>query len=913
MKFQTLMNPSEPDTETIHSTFDILALMSDRESPSSPQTRKPRPFLFCIISFIYSISMLLLVFDIISLSSVIPSDYISLRGTPPAKRAVVFIADGTKADSIFGFNSSGMPTAPFLRNIIQTKGSFGVSYAGLPTETRSCVTVLLAGHFLEFQEIFELYFYEKTSTDHILNESNWAWSFGSPEIIHIYQSSKKPPNIEIEPYDNLNMSNKYAESQRVFEQFYDLFERAKEDKDLAHRLRQQRNTISVHLVGVDTSGHTKGAQDPDYFDQITFIDQGIEKAVKIIEEFFGDKDTVYLLSSDHGMKDTFSHFGDNIENIRIPFIAWGAGITGPEPEEKFGETHDEYSRPWKLEGIKRKDVLQSDLAITVASLIGIPVPVNSEGRMPIDYLQTNHMKAEAGLLNSRQICSQYRNREKAWHKDSYTAMFFDYASEKAISRISEVENHIANSEYKKAIELNNELIHKCEGGIKDLKQTGRNGYIAIMVFGCASWLAYCIRELFTTGSVDKTNQPIYKMLWAVSSGALLIYLILRNSPWHAYLYIVLPLFFSYKAWLSSNEILNSLKCRLVKIFWTVIFVGVLDSLAIIFQRKKPYLLLVFVAWSVLAVIQYRLSKKNLVLWATATTLMAYFLTYNYIDTRNYLWLTTGWVFLVGLNIAGLNYFGKRSETKLMALILGYTVLAGPIVALSDFSIRARDSIGSSFYNFFNLLSIPMAFGFPLLVRFCYKSEIMIQFYILFASMGPYFLIESYSFEVFFYCLFGIYLYIWLSQESPYGYDNGTLTRAAIFMIGFQILYQVGYVGFGNTVTLDSFILDVGFRLVDKFSPIRMGIFLILKFAIPFILLSYVFQRMAKMLFSEISPWMVHVTALAFAGVEVLAMIWPQTVDYKHPKLSLSYPIMAVGIYMLNIVLSLWGNVITKHE
>ena len=66
----------------------------------------------------------------------------------PANRLVLFIADGLRADKFFQ-TSKEFPKsrAPFLRNIIENKGSFGVSHSRVPTETRPGHVAVIAGFF----------------------------------------------------------------------------------------------------------------------------------------------------------------------------------------------------------------------------------------------------------------------------------------------------------------------------------------------------------------------------------------------------------------------------------------------------------------------------------------------------------------------------------------------------------------------------------------------------------------------------------------------------------------------------------------------------------------------------------------------------------------------------------------------
>lgn len=81
--------------------------------------------------------------------------------------------------------------------------------------------------------------------------------------------------------------------------------------------------------------------------------------------------------------------------------------------------HDEYSSKWGLSTLQRDDILQADIAPLMAHLIGIDIPVNSVGELPLSYLNANgSTKAEAAFTNARQILEQLRV------KHSKTAFIF---------------------------------------------------------------------------------------------------------------------------------------------------------------------------------------------------------------------------------------------------------------------------------------------------------------------------------------------------------------------------------------------------------------------------------------------------------------------------------------------------------
>lgn len=104
------------------------------------------------------------------------------------------------------------------------------------------------------------------------------------------------------------------------------------------------------------------------------------------------------------------------DNTRTPLIAWGSGIRGPLPDG-LPSSHDEYSQPWGLSGLLRRDVEQADIASLMAALIGTDWPVNSVGVLPdvdpslpgyLDFTNGAEGLARAALVNAKVILEQYR-------------------------------------------------------------------------------------------------------------------------------------------------------------------------------------------------------------------------------------------------------------------------------------------------------------------------------------------------------------------------------------------------------------------------------------------------------------------------------------------------------------------------
>ena len=82
------------------------------------------------------------------------------------------------------------------------------------------------------------------------------------------------------------------------------------------------------------------------------------------------------------------------------------------------------SLEWNLSDVIRKDVAQADIANLMAALIGVPFPMNSVGRVPIEYIDADaSTRVQMMRANAMQVLEQYRVKERQM-RDTTLALFF---------------------------------------------------------------------------------------------------------------------------------------------------------------------------------------------------------------------------------------------------------------------------------------------------------------------------------------------------------------------------------------------------------------------------------------------------------------------------------------------------------
>lgn len=129
-------------------------------------------------------------------------------------------------------------------------------------------------------------------------------------------------------------------------------------QDVVHYLRFHRpDLLFVHLPDPDIAGHSAGWMTTPYRWAVRRADAAVEQIRRAAARRFGD-DFVMIVTADHGGRGR-DHGTDALEDVRIPWIAWGSVV-----------------RPGELPfGIRTMDT-----AATALWLLGVPVPARWEGR-----------------------------------------------------------------------------------------------------------------------------------------------------------------------------------------------------------------------------------------------------------------------------------------------------------------------------------------------------------------------------------------------------------------------------------------------------------------------------------------------------------------------------------------------------
>lgn len=361
----------------------------------------------------------------------------------------------------------------------------------------------------------------------------------------------------------------------VFDRVKQLFKDAETDEVLNAQLRQDKLVFFLHLLGLDTSGHAYRPYSKEYLRNIQIVDQGVKEITETMEQFYGDGETAYIFTADHGMSDWGSHGDGHPDNTRTPLIAWGSGVAKPVTVRKGKAPghEDGFSHDWHLDHVKRHDVAQADVAALMAYLAGLDFPVNSVGELPLSFLNANDdEKSKALLTNAKEILEMYhvKEREKMATVLQYKP-YPGFADDKnnVEARLALIEQIINKRSSKQAIERTDELIQLGLRGLRYLQTYDWLFLRTLVTAGYAGWVAFA----FTTavdvhmldGTIEASRPTASIMIFSSILVGLFSLLFVQSSPLTYYAYAFFPVMFWEEVFARRNAIFES-KRRIVAQF-----------------------------------------------------------------------------------------------------------------------------------------------------------------------------------------------------------------------------------------------------------------------------------------------------------------------------------------------------------
>lgn len=446
-------------------------------------------------------------------------------------------------------------------------GTFGVSHTRVPTESRPGHVALIAGLYEDVSAVTTGWKLNPVDFDSVFNRSRHTWSWGSPDILPMFEQGAVPGRVDADSYgaDFEDFSaDATALDYWVFDRVKALFAEAGRDETVRAELKREKNVFFLHLLGLDTSGHAYRPYSKEYLNNLKVVDKGVQEITELIDEFYGhDGRTAFVFTADHGMSDWGSHGDGHPDNTRTPLIAWGSGVARPEIylEDTPAPGHDAYSADWGLDVVRRHDVAQADVAALMAYLVGLEFPANSVGELPLSYLSADiKEKAEAYLVNAQTILEQYRVKE-----EQKKASELRYRPYKALSeghtaeqRVGDIRKLIAAGRYEEAIEETAVLIKIGLQGLRYLQTYDWLFLRALITVGYLGWIAYALTTVLDLHVLHSRVKPertgAATAVFAAVLAALYGSFVASKSPGMYYLYAIFPVFFWEEVYARRNSL-----------------------------------------------------------------------------------------------------------------------------------------------------------------------------------------------------------------------------------------------------------------------------------------------------------------------------------------------------------------------
>uniref|UniRef100_A0A8I6B1A6 GPI ethanolamine phosphate transferase 1 n=1 Tax=Rattus norvegicus TaxID=10116 RepID=A0A8I6B1A6_RAT len=778
---------------------------------------------------------------------------------PPAKRLVLFVADGLRADALYELDEDGNSRAPFIRNVIMHEGSWGVSHTRVPTESRPGHVALIAGFYEDVSAVAKGWKENPVEFDSLFNESKYTWSWGSPDILPMFAKGASGDHVYTYSYDAQREDFGAHDATKldtwVFDKVKDFFDAARNNQSLFSIVNEEKVVFFLHLLGIDTNGHAHRPSSREYKDNIKKVDDGVKEIVSIFKHFYEDDGkTAFIFTSDHGMTDWGSHGAGHPSETLTPFVTWGAGIKFPQ---------------------------NADIAPLMASLIGVPFPLNSVGILPVGYLNnTGLFKAESMFTNAVQILEQFKVKMTQKKEATLPFLFTPFkllSDSQQLDILRKARSYIKQEKFDDVVSLCEELIDLALRGLSYYHTYDRLFLGISVAVGFVGWTSYASLLIIKShsdiprGTRREGKKPHHLLPCSFIVAGVLVacFLMIQACPWTYYVYCLLPVPIWY-AVLKEREVIQALVESLLAfplsrfVAYLLVFTLGIEVLVLSFFYRYMLTagLIVFAGWPFLTQLWTR-AKITCLSWAFFSLLLAVFPLMPVVGRKPDLSLVYPGAVLVFqlhpsfpqhcLSILVVCHFPCLSFQVLSTVLSMYVVYSTHHSLLKKEGLPLLNQI-VSWATLASSLVVPLLSPTALWQRLTS---------ILLSLMSTYLLLST-GYEALFPLVLSCLMFVWIHVEQETLQQSGVSCkqklasiqftyntditqfrqlclddiRRAFFLVFFLL---TAFFGTGNIASINSFDLASVYCFLTVFSPFMMGALMMWKILIPFVLVMCAFE------------------------------------------------------------------------
>ncbi|GAA5922242.1 mannose-ethanolamine phosphotransferase MCD4 [Sporobolomyces koalae] len=889
-----------------------------------------------LLSFVYHVVFLNSIFDIYFQSPVtqVPARYAVEPDTSSpttggqrqglAKRVVLIVGDGLRADRLFQLysnppfpHSDPLPAqlpsqehhlivdpitgeesttpAPFLRNLIQTgQAQWGISHTRVPTESRPGHVALIGGMYEDVSAVTRGWTTNPVSFDSVLNQSTHAFTFGSPDILPMFARGDNVVKGKVREWS-------YDEDQEdftrdavgldlwVLDQLETLLKNATTSSQLDHDLRQEGTVFFLHLLGLDTTGHSYRPFGPEYHRNIRVVDHVVEQTTRLLQDFYhDDQETAFVFTADHGMSSLGNHGDGHPDNTRTPLVAWGKGIRQRSDWEE-PENHDAYSKDWGLPGVRR-DVEQADVAPLMSVLAGLAIPANSAGRIPLEYLDASpSFRARAAFTNAKQLLAEAEAKSELKRQHTLSFRPFPELLDSTVDNSMSSKSHqevirslIDQGNYREAEKHCVELLDVALRASAYFQKYDWFLLRSIVTLGYLGFMLYVARYILeqhvlspltsTSPALSSVASRICRKIPLLAFLLTVAKFVLESAPltyslytffafyfWHTIFADPSPFFRLYRSDASSA---NGTKAKVYEtIAYALLTLLALEGIAYGYSdRRALAVLAVGMGWGWPRVGRVAKLRSTSLLWSwrTVMSLLAVFPLLPVEKGEDLRLISAGAFLLQLLGTAAAwkttkdkSPGSKRARTFIL-LEMTLVIACNTVTCTSARSLQLKKGL-PTLNQYLGWAILIVSTLLPILHGRTQGQSPLTRLCVLLLAFGPAFVILSLSYEALFYCVFSCALLSWMSVESTLASatkaeagaeeDKGAQGTIGVDSVRvstfFLIFLHLGFFGVGNVASISSFYLEPVYRLMTVFAPFPMGALLLFKLLIPFLALSAV--------------------------------------------------------------------------